>query len=258
MASPHPKSPICSLGDNSFILLIISSYGVTLHVLRASRYCNSISKDYLSENENNSISDWLHNPNTIFSEGQGRHKWMLYIVNSYFWKYSGEWLELSDEDRFERAWQWHLDHCKPPRTREEFDKICRDVTRKFAEERDKKHDEISSRKKSGEYAEYGPEINAELEGNTFYRINEKPPKFIIAYHQTKKLIEAALKTSETERLVNGQKESVKLKYLTHTKTYLTCIPIKIVRHKNPLSFLDIAQNIPFLSPTRQKNILHLD
>ena len=28
--------------------------------------------------------------------------------------------------------------------------------------------------------------------------------------------------------------------LVHNKTYLTCIPVKIVRHKNPLTFLESA------------------
>ena len=90
------------------------------------------------------------------------------------------------------------------------------------------------------YAEYGPEVNAELQGNVFYKINEKPPKFIIAYNQTRKLIEARLKATDSKQLVNGETEDVKFKYLTHNKTFLTCIPTKIIRHKNPLAFLDIT------------------
>jgi hypothetical protein len=75
---------------------------------------------------------------------------------------------------------------------------------------------------------------AELNGNVFYKINEKPAKFVIALQQTKQLIEAALRVDKKE--VDGCDTLVKS--LTHTKTYLTCIPIKIVRHKNPLTFLD--------------------
>jgi hypothetical protein len=47
---------------------------------------SDIVTEYLAS-DNSSISDWLHNPNIIFHEGQGRHNWTVWIVNSYFWKY---------------------------------------------------------------------------------------------------------------------------------------------------------------------------
>jgi hypothetical protein len=106
---------------------------------------SSIVRVYLSDSS--SKSEWLHKPNTIFGIGNGRHNWTVWIVNSYFWKYSGEWLVLSDEERFARAWQWHLDHCKPPRSREESDDIYKDVLQKFKQERDKSHSEITNKKK---------------------------------------------------------------------------------------------------------------
>ena len=42
-------------------------------------------------------------------------------------------------------------------------------------------------------------------------------------------------------------------YLVHNKTYLTCIPVKIVRHKNPLTFLESVSKytISFVDAARR-------
>lgn len=77
----------------------------------------------------------------------------------------------------------------------------------------------------------------ELNGNVFYQINVKPPRFIIALNENKQLVEASIKTDTKED--DGGHESL-VQYLIYNKTYLTCIPTKIVRHKNPLTFLDQA------------------
>lgn len=92
----------------------------------------SILKTYLTDDDNKTISEWLHKPDTIFGVKKGRHNWTLWIINSYYRKYAGD-------ERFECAWQWHLDHCKPPRSREEFEKSCQDVIDKYKEDRDKLH-----------------------------------------------------------------------------------------------------------------------
>jgi hypothetical protein len=76
----------------------------------------------------------------------------------------------------------------------------------------------------------------ELSGNVYYQINVKPPKFIIALNENKQLVEVSIKTYTRE--VGGNEKLVQ--YLIYNKTYLTCIPTKIVRHKNPLTFLDQA------------------
>lgn len=39
--------------------------------------------------------------------------------------------------------------------------------------------------------------------------------------------------------------STKKRYLLHKRIYLTCYPIKIVKHKNPLEFLGSAQKYTF-------------
>ncbi len=180
-------------------------------------------KDYLSEIENKSISDWLHDPTTVFGVGKGRHNWTVWIVNSYFWKWGGEWLGLSDEQRFERAWRWHLEHCKPPRTKEEFDKVCRDVSRKYIQERDKLHDE-----KRRERQNVGS-----MPGCISYQISSNPDKFITGTPwNTVVEIRGSWEKNEDNPQLN--------KMVEHTiRTFTACKPIRIIKHINPLSFLEL-------------------
>lgn len=134
-------NPFCAM-DNEQIPVIDG-----VKELELNSKIDSLAKEYLSDK--NSISEWLHNPNTIFAVGNGRHNWTVWIVNSYFRKYKDEWLDLTDEERFDRAWRWHSEHCNPPRSREEFDKICRDVVKKFKVDRDKLHKEVRESKEKG-------------------------------------------------------------------------------------------------------------
>ena len=91
---------------------------------------------------------------------------------------------------------------------------------------------------NGKDRQKGPEYDEilELNGNVYYQINVKPPKFVIALKQNKQLVEASLKVDRKE--IDGYETLVQS--LIYNKTFLTCIPTKIVRHKNPLTFLDQA------------------
>ena len=84
-------------------------------------------------------------------------------------------------------------------------------------------------------------IQQELEGNVFYITTSKPLKLTIAYNSTKMLIEASIKTFENDIIDNNaNKLTQKIKVLNQNKLYLTCIPISIIKHRNPLSFLGAA------------------
>lgn len=101
---------------------------------------------YMPDSDKDEYNTWLDDPNTIIGEGEGRHDATKFKICSYYFKYSGEWLDLTDEQRFERAWQWHLAHCKPPRTREHFDDICKWVKEKKRVEKDKLHEDERERR----------------------------------------------------------------------------------------------------------------
>jgi hypothetical protein len=95
-------------------------------------------------------------------------------------------------------------------------------------------------------------VDAELKGSLCYRINEKPTKLIVAYNKTKHLIEATVCIKS-----NATREDLyhSTLFLHHNKTYLTCIPSKIIRHKNPLSYLVAPANytVTFVDATGERN-----
>ena len=68
-----------------------------------------------------------------------------------------------------------------------------------------------------------------------YQVNEKPEKYIFAYKN--------ICTIETTTKQNNTTMVATVHFLVHNKTYLTCIPIRIVRHRSPLTFLDSAESI---------------
>ena len=103
---------------------------------------NLLCDKYMSDADRNKYDAWLDLDTTILGEGAGRHDATKFKICSFYWKYSGEWLNLSDDERFERAWQWHLNHCKPPRSRAEFEYMCDWAKKKHRVKRDTKHDRI--------------------------------------------------------------------------------------------------------------------
>ena len=67
-------------------------------------------------------------------------------------------------------WEWHLQHCNPPRSREEFDRICKWTIDTFREERDKKHEEARSKRNN----------YADMQGCVSYQINSNADKFVVS------------------------------------------------------------------------------
>lgn len=116
---------------------------------------NAVSQDYMSDLDKNAYDQWLDLPTTILGENQGRHDATKFKINRYYWKYSGEWLNLSDDQRFERAWDWHLAHCKPPRSRQEFEGMCKWAIEKFRVKRDELHERVRAERQQ---LNQGPDV----------------------------------------------------------------------------------------------------
>jgi hypothetical protein len=91
----------------------------------------------------------------------------------------------------------------------------------------------------------------ELQGSVFYVIASNPTRFIIADNHRKHLIEATLhKSTDTKH------ETGTITYtLIQNKTFLVCIPTKIIRHRNPLTYLDLPARytITFIDAAGEQN-----
>jgi DNA replicative helicase MCM subunit Mcm2 (Cdc46/Mcm family) len=122
-------------------------------MLRLKSKIDLLCQNYMSDVDKEAYDKWLDQPTTILGVRDGRHDATKFKICRYYWKYRDEWLNLSDEERFRRAWQWHLKHCNPPRSMKEFDEICRWVVRTFKKQRNELHGKVR-----GEIYNYGKDL----------------------------------------------------------------------------------------------------
>lgn len=210
----------------------------------------------MSDSDKEQYDQWLDLPNTILGVNQGRHDATKFKINCYYWKYSGEWLDLRDDQRFERAWEWHIAHCKPPRPREEFDRICKWTVDKFQAKRDELHNRIRNGRrheqtpqefdKSHTFAMYHDNVKASLDKNIWTEIGKNPIRWIVANSRMRVVYKAH---QDAYEIITKHGEEVKEKAykLTIDNFIICCIPLNVVKHESPLDFLQKETNftIPF-------------
>ena len=164
---------------------------------------------------------------------------------------SGEWLNLSDDERFERAWQWHNKHCVPPRTREHFDEICKWVIDNHRVERDQKHEKIRDErealrqqaeqnyKQHSDYKQtilnriHDEKIRKRIDADIWTMVSENPEKFIIARKHACHICRASITYSDTE-----DNQSSKKAHLNYGSILIRLFPRSITMHESPLDFLE--------------------
>jgi hypothetical protein len=204
---------------------------------------DTLCKGYMSDEDKSKYIQYLHLPETIIGEHQGRHDATKTIINNYYWRYGGGWLELSDEERFERAWEWHISHCKPPRSREEFDKLCKWAIDTFEEARDKLHNEKreeADRFKQTEvglaegklklFRSYPNDVQTHLTSN--YWTETSRDNWVVA-DTTENIIYRCYSTEVGE---DDWKHTIFCK----ADRILKCIPVTIIKHENPFDYLGVS------------------
>ena len=127
-------SPYCALGTD----LVEEMQPIDL--LRIKSKINQLCENYMSDLDKDKYDAMLDEPGLKLGVNGGRHDATLFKAMRYYFKYSGEWLDLTDKQRFERAWEWHLAHCDPPRSRKEFDNICDWIVKNLRQKRDQLHE----------------------------------------------------------------------------------------------------------------------
>ena len=200
----------------------------------------------MSDENRQRYIQWLEDPNTTIEEGN-RHDANKILGCSYYYRYRDGWKDLTDDQRHDRLQQWNEQHCIPPLPEKEFNDIWKWIVDCHRKRRDEQHERLDDERrraieiKEMQEIKLDDNIQRELEGNIFYITTNKPLKLTIAYNSTKMLIEASVKTYENEIFgKDGNKLTQKIKVLNQNKLYLTCIPISIIKHRNPLSFLEAA------------------
>jgi hypothetical protein len=72
----------------------------------------AVISDYQSEDQTNEYIKTLELDGAILHEGE-RHNTILVMANSYFFRYSGEWSNLTDDQRFDKLIEYDKKHCSP-------------------------------------------------------------------------------------------------------------------------------------------------
>ena len=127
--------PYCALGTD-FIIEEMQP----IDLLRIKSKISQLCEDYMSDLDKDKYDAMLDEPDRKLGVNGGRHDATLFKAKRYYFNYSGEWLDLTDEQRFERAWEWHLAHCDPPRSRKEFDNIRDWIVKNLRQKRDQLHE----------------------------------------------------------------------------------------------------------------------
>ncbi len=117
-------------------------------LLKLEARIESLCRDYMSDEDKDAFEKWLDDPNAILGEGQGRHDALKFKINSYYFKYKDEWLDLTDEQRFQRAWDWNIAHCKPAKPKQEFDSLVEWTIETHKQTRDQLHKQAKELRKS--------------------------------------------------------------------------------------------------------------
>jgi len=174
----------------------------------------------------------LFSEDTKIYEGHNRHEAILRIMESLLRRNRNI---LTHEHIKRLAAEWNQEHSIPPLDDREFEKQWRCAINFIA------NAGINTKARS----------YPELQRNVYYQLNEKPEKYIIAYRQKNKVIEATVKQI-TNKSNGGE---VIEKFLFHNKTYLACIPVTIIRHKSPLKFLESSEKytISFIDSISEKH-----
>ena len=148
-----------------------------------------------------------------------------------------EWGKKTQEDFIKWALERNDEWCQEALPDDEIIEMMSDVIEFI---RDQIKQESNKNDDSKKYPE--------LKDNVYYRINEKPKKYIIAYKQKNTLIQADERTPTVKGDDKNQNQNLQnnLKYLHHSRTFLACIPVKIIRHKNPLTFLQLQETFTII------------
>lgn len=236
-------NPYCPLTDELFHPQLLTNEDA----LRLKSKIENLCESYMSDTDKEKYEKWLDDPTTILGENRGRHDATKFKIIRNYWKYGGNgWLNYTDEQRFDDAWQWHFNHCKPSRTRDEFDRLCEWVRNNHRAKRDEYFEKVRDQKQSQSQADSDikslpSEIRDKLSTNVFSLIGRNPLRLYVADSITKEIMKVVIAwpkdVTETSKSGNTTTttttKTTTIKY-TEKDTIIDAIPIKVTINENPL------------------------
>jgi hypothetical protein len=220
--SGNPYTPI---GTNEIAILDENQ------LLSLEAKIDSLSQGYMSDENKQRYIRWLEDPTTRIKEHEGRHDAIKTLGCSYYCRYNNGWKDLTDDQRYDKLQQWNQQHCIPPLPEKEFNDIWRWIIDRHRKQRDNLHQNLDDKRRIVATVMDDPLTMA---GCISYQINSIPDKYILGTPDDK-LVEVERKhTTDT-------KSNMITSHLITNKTFTACKPVKIIKHKNPLSFLELQQ-----------------
>ncbi len=190
----------------------------------------SISQGYMSDERKARYIRWLEEPGRMLGEGEGRHPGLVVLGTSYYYRYSGEWRGMTDEERRAKLWEWNRRVCHPIKPDNEFDAIWKWIVEHHRKNRDEQHEKLENERRDSFFGGLDT-----IPGCVVYQINSKPDRFVLGTPDNR-LVEIERKWSE-----NKQNPGSMVSRLVYNRTFIACKPIRIIKHTNPLSFMEIPQ-----------------
>lgn len=171
----------------------------------------------------------LEKPETIVPAGSVHNATRTLLVSVYF-RWTGDFApnKMSDEQRFQYVVDW--DKKKAVQANrpayidanpKKLERMWKDIKKKYQGQRQQERDKREEERKNGG--------TGNMPGCVSYQIN--PKRFIVGTLDSK-VAEIEHKTITDE--LTGEAKII----IQHIRTFTACKPIKIIRHINPLSFLE--------------------
>lgn len=213
---------------------------------------NSLCQDYMSDEDQQAYIRWLEDPANYskLGEGQGRHNGLVTLGTSYYYRYNGDWINYTDDERKAKLWEWNC-NLAVPKQEKEFDGIWKWIVEKHRKQRDKQHEELREQDrrhqevkefdKSYVFSMYHDTIKAALDGNMWTEIHTDPlPKWIVA-DSKRNLVYNAHEYS-FKVFDKNAKQNIKSYGFSIDDNILKCIPLSVTRHESPIDFLNVQTN----------------
>jgi hypothetical protein len=206
---------------------------------------------YMSDGNKQAYIRWLEDPKnyTNLGVGQGRHNGLISLGISYYYRYSGEWKDYTDEQRREMLHDWNS-KLAAPLSQKEFDDVWKWIVEKHRRTRDEQHEKLRDAErghnqefnKSYTFSTYHENVKASLEGNMWTEIGKNPIRWIIADSKMKQVYKAHQYDYEVTVKHDKEEQKEKVYKLSIDNTIFRCIPISIIKHESPLGFLQNRTN----------------
>lgn len=153
---------------------------------------------------------------------------------SVYFRWKGKFADMSDEQRFQYVVDW--DRQKAVQANrpayidanpKKLEELWEGIRRKYQGQRQEERDKRDEARRSGFGNRAG--FDDDMPGCISYKIN--PGRFIVGTPDNK--VAEIIRESTLDKTTNQIKTTV-----TQVKTYTACKPVRVIKHTNPLSFLE--------------------